>query len=125
MQEMGDQAPSNYVGLQVRADESFPRSCVRCNRSFSDLDDFVVRTHPIFGASGLIERADTVDGTIVLLMRNCACGNSLALRCDDRRDGSEKGTFRRRRFDTMVTLLVEAGVSAPTARAELRRMLHA
>ncbi len=123
MQEMGDQAPSNYVGLQVRADESFPRSCVRCNRAFADLDDFVVRTNPIFGSSGLIERADTVDGTIVLLMRNCACGNSL--RCDDRRDGSEKGTFRRRRFDTMVTLLVEAGVSVTTARAELRRMLHA
>jgi hypothetical protein len=124
MQETGESVPLAYIGLQVRHDESFPRTCVRCDRQFADLDDFVAHTNPIFRASGLMERDDPANGTIVLLMRNCTCGTTLALRCDDRRDGSEKGAFRRRRFETMVALLVEAGVQPGTARVELRRMLH-
>ena len=124
MQNTVKSASSAYTGLHARPDESFPRTCNRCQRQFADLDDFVANTKPIFRVSGLMQRDDPINGTVVLLLRNCTCGTSLALRCADRRDSSEKGAFRRRRFDTMVNLLVEAGVEPATARAELRRMLH-
>jgi hypothetical protein len=115
---------STYSGLIPRPDESFPRTCPGCQRSFGDLDDFVARTAPIARTTGLMTRDDPAEGSIVLLMRNCACGTPLAVRCGDRRAGTEKGAFRRRRFETMVALLVDAGVQPGTAREELRRMLH-
>jgi len=124
MQDTGESVSSAYVGLRARPNDAFPRTCVRCQCQFSDLDDFVANTSPIFRASGLMERDDPADGTVILLLRNCTCGTTLALRCEDRRDGTEKGTFRRRRFETMVALLLEAGVEPGMARAELRRMLH-
>lgn len=119
-----DESTAAYAGLNALPDELFPRICPNCQKQYGNLDDFVSRTSPIFHNSGLMESQDPFHGTSILLMRNCNCGDTLALRCDDRRDDTEKGAFRRRRFETMVALLVEAGVQSDTARVELRRMLH-
>lgn len=125
MQTEGETIDQSYEGLNARSDEGFPRSCPRCNRQYPDLKAFVANTRPIFGTSGLVERDDPASGRLVLLMRNCTCGTTLALRCNDRRDGSEKGAFHRHRFETMVAMLVESGVPADSARVALRRMLRA
>lgn len=117
--------PEPYAGLQVHSADLFPYSCTKCQRRFTDLPDFISRTTPIFHSTGLMERSDPAAGTVVLLLRNCLCGTSLALRCRDRRNPSENGQLRRRRFNTLVGLLVEVGVEPEHAQADIRRLLHA
>ncbi len=116
--------PAPYEGLQVLQTVQFPITCTRCQRRFTDINDFVARTTPIFQSTGLMERDDAGSGTLVLLLRNCLCGTSLALRCQDRRNHSELGELRRRRYDTLVNLLVEVGVDADGAREQVRRLLR-
>lgn len=116
--------PPPYEGLVVRSNDIFPLVCPRCQRRFTQIHDFISRTTPIFQSSGLLEREDSDTGTFVLLLRNCLCGTSLALRCHDRRNRSELGQLRRDRFDTLVNLLVEVGVETEHARFEVRRLLH-
>lgn len=116
--------PTPYAGLQVRSAELFPLTCSRCQRRFVDVHDFIGRTTPIFHSSGLMEREDPGTGTFVLLMRNCLCGTSLALNCQDRRNRTDQGVLRRKRYDTLVSLLIEVGVDAEQARGEVRRLLH-
>lgn len=116
--------PAPYEGLNVLPTVQLPVVCSRCQRRFTDIHDFVARTTPIFQSSGLMERDDANAGTFVLLLRNCLCGTSLALRCQDRRNHSELGELRRRRYDTLVNLLVEVGVDAEGAREQVRRLLR-
>jgi len=124
MDEILAPTPTPYAGLQVRSADLFPLTCSRCQRRFLDIHDFIARTTPIFHSSGLMEREDPSTGTFVLLMRNCLCGTSLALNCRDRRNRTDQGVLRRKRYDTLVSLLVEVGVEGDEARAEVRRLLH-
>jgi len=116
--------PAPYEGLQVQSSALFPLVCPRCQRRFTDIHDFVARTTPVFKSSGLMEREDPANGIFVLLLRNCLCGTSLALRCADRRDRSEVGSLRRQRYETLVAMLVEVGCEPEQARDEVRRLLH-
>lgn len=116
--------PAPYDGLSVRTTDVFPLTCVRCQRRFTEINDFVARTTPIFHSSGLMEREDPATGTFVLLLRNCLCGTSLALRCKDRRDRSDQGRERRDRFDHLVGLLTQSGFHSDKATFEARRLIH-
>ena len=116
--------PAPYEGLAVRSNDIFPLVCPRCQRRFTQIHDFLSRTTPIFQSSGLLERDDPETGTFVLLLRNCLCGTSLALRCQDRRNQSERGRLRRDRYGTLVHLLVEVGVESQRAQLEVRKLLH-
>lgn len=116
--------PSPYEGLQVTSGDLFPLVCPRCQRRFRDLPDYIARTTPVFCSSGLVQRSQPGDGTFVLLVRTCLCGSSLALRCKDRRNQTEDGQHRRNRFDLLMALLREAGVSPNEAQAEVRRLLQ-
>lgn len=115
--------PRPYEGLQPQSASIFPLVCSRCQRRFTDLNDFIARTTPVFQSTGLMERMDPATGTFVLLLRNCLCGTSLALRCQDRRDHSERGELRRNRYDKLVSMLVEIGCEPDQARDEIRRLL--
>ncbi|ACB74858.1 hypothetical protein [Opitutus terrae] len=117
--------PSPYEGLQVTAGELFPLTCPHCQRRFGDVKDYLSRTTPIFYSSGLMQQEQPGSGTFVLLVRNCLCGTSLALRCQDRRSRSEDAQRRRQQFNLLVGLLREAGVDAEAAQAEVRRLLQA
>lgn len=115
--------PAPYQGLSVRSADVFPLVCPRCQRRFTEINDFISRTTPIFQSSGLMER-DEPDGPFVLLLRNCLCGTSLALRCHDRRNQSETGRLRRDNYDALVGLLVEVGYDSDQASLEARRLLQ-
>ncbi|HYD83253.1 MAG TPA: hypothetical protein VEA63_04360 [Opitutus sp.] len=115
---------NSYDGLSVRSLDVFPLTCERCQRRFTSLKDFVARTTPIFRSTGLMERDDPVIGSFVLLLRNCLCGTSLALRCNDRRDHSPDGRARRSQFDELVRLLTDAGVDSEEANSAARRALQ-
>jgi len=125
MDESLDSKAEPYSGLTVRSADLFPLTCTRCQRKFTDLSDFISRTTPVYRSSGLVERGDTATGPFVLLLRNCLCGASLALQCTDRRDRSESGQQRRKRFDALVLLLVETGVEAEQARRQVRQLFEA
>lgn len=116
--------PEPYDGLKVRSADFFPLLCTKCQRRFTQINDFIARTTPIFHSSGLMAREDEA-GAFVLLLRNCLCGSSLALKCADRRIVTERGTLRRNRFDTLVGLLIEIGVTPEQAQIEVRRLLQA
>ncbi|HVU26049.1 MAG TPA: hypothetical protein VHE13_18095 [Opitutus sp.] len=116
--------PEPYTGLKVRPDDPFPLTCERCRKEYRNLPDFIARTTAVFQSSGLMERADPASGTFVLLLRNCACGTSLALRCHDRRDHSAGGALRRRRYDILVEMLIESGDAPDEARENARRVLR-
>ncbi len=115
--------PAPYEGLSVRSADVFPLVCPRCQRRFTEINDFISRTTPIFQSSGLMEREEP-DGTFVLLLRNCLCGTSLALRCHDRRNRSATGRVRRDSYDALVGLLVEVGYDSDQASREARRLLR-
>lgn len=116
--------PTPYDGLSVKSADVFPLTCTRCQRRFTEINDFITRTTPIFQSAGLMQREDPGTGPFVLLLRNCLCGTSLALRCNDRRDHSDQGRLRRDRFKSLVGLLVEVGVDTEQAQREVRRLLH-
>lgn len=117
-------SPAPYEKLSVRSQDVFPLVCTRCQRRFTDLSDFIARTSPIFQSSGLLENEDPATGPFVLLLRNCLCGTSLALRCNDRRNQSAQGRRQRDRFSTLVNLLVETGVSTSDAEGQVRHLLQ-
>ncbi|HWA87834.1 MAG TPA: hypothetical protein VG710_16505 [Opitutus sp.] len=116
--------PEPYTGLQVRSEDLFPLHCDRCRKQYYDLPDFIARTTPVFQSSGLMERMDPASGTFVLLLRNCTCDTSLALRCHDRRDRSSGGALRRRRYEILVEMLIESGDTPDEAREQARRVLR-
>lgn len=115
-----DSNAAPYEGLTVRSADLFPLVCTRCQRKFTDLNDFISKTTPIYRSSGLVERQD--QATFVLLLRSCLCGTSLALKCSDRRDQSEIGRLRRSQFDALLLLLVEAGTEPEAARQQVRKL---
>ena len=116
--------PEPYTGLQVRSADLFPLVCDRCRTGYPGLPEFIASTTPVFRSSGLMERVDPASGAFVLLLRNCACGTSLALRCSDRRDRSPDGALRRRRYEILIEMLVESGEPAALAREQARRVLR-
>ena len=120
----GAPIPEPYTGLQTRTEDVFPLACNRCRKEYEDLPDFIAHTTRVFQSSGLMERIDPVSGSFVLLLRNCACGTSLALRCQDRRDRSPGGALRRRRYDILVEMLIESGEAANEAREHARQVLR-
>lgn len=124
MHHLNASPPAPYEGLSVRSADVFPLVCTRCQRRFTEINDFIARTTPIFQSSGLMELDDSVSGTFVLLLRNCLCGTSLALRCNDRRRQTVNGRTRRSRFEVLVGVLVEVGLDAEQASSEARRLLR-
>ncbi|MCC7074081.1 MAG: HDOD domain-containing protein [Deltaproteobacteria bacterium] len=60
----------------------FPRVCSRCKRVFPDFGDLVAHTAPK-GAPKLDHIAGNDDPLGLLVFRNCDCGNTLCLCCED------------------------------------------
>ncbi len=124
MDDSSGSIPTPYEGLKVKSADLFPLTCTHCQRRFTDFKDYVARTTPMFHSSGLMERENADGEPLVLLLRNCLCSATVALRCADRRDRSEVGQHRRSRFNALVALLLESGTDLEDAQAEVRRLLN-
>lgn len=116
---------SFFHDLRALAESAFPKHCPSCGRRFATAGEFLQATMPISAAkSGLKQAYDEDDRPIVELFRNCPCGSTLMDYFTDRRDQSEAGVRRRKRFGALLDFLVSQGVERQLARVELIKVLR-
>ena len=114
-----------YSGLRELAESAFPKRCKNCGRSYATAAEFVAATQPVSGNRSGLKSSHDDDGTVILeLFRNCVCGSTLMDSFNDRRDSSEKGANKRKRFNEIQAYLVSQGIPAGTALAELRKVVR-
>ncbi len=114
-----------FKDLQALSDSSFPKRCSACERTYLTVDQYIQETEQLTAEkSGLKQSWDDDDSTIVELYRNCLCGSTLMDFFTDRRDLTERGSKRRKKFQALISYLVEHGVEKNTARAELIKVIH-
>lgn len=118
-------AKKEFSPLQA---EAFPKKCSGCGKVYADEQQFLAETTSVaHGPSDIRSvRDDAADNNIYLeVFRNCACGSTLMELFHSRRDLSEPGLTRRQLFDSMLTILLEAGHDRQEARAILLQQLPA
>ncbi|MFH0934127.1 MAG: oxidoreductase [Pseudomonadota bacterium] len=114
-----------FAGLRELADTAFPKRCRFCGREYSNSAEFLAATRPIKpDASGLKQGHDDEGHPIVELFRNCVCGSTLLESYWNRRDLTDNGIMRRKRFHDMADKLVAAGYTQETARSELIKFVR-
>ena len=118
-----------YGNLQCLVDTAFPKTCPKCGKVFEDSHSFLMETIPVkdltlTDRSGLFPLDGMGPVAAVGVFRNCTCGTTIMANFHDRRDLTDKGNERRSRFDALVGMLCERGLSAETARNELRSLLR-
>lgn len=113
------------MGLRALADSAFPKYCRNCGRTFSTAEQFIEETEQIRqGTSGLKQSYDDDDLTIVEVYRNCPCGSTLMDYFSNRRDSSEVGLNRRKKFGEMLDMIAAKGIERDVARVELLKLLR-
>lgn len=112
-------------GLRELAESAFPKKCPSCGRIFESAETFIAETQPLrAGASGVKATQDD-DGTAMLeIYRNCPCGSTLMDFFSERRDTSERGLARRRRFGELLDYLIAQHIEPALARAELIKAMR-
>jgi hypothetical protein len=114
-----------FAGLRELADSAFPKRCANCGREYQNSAEFFEATHPVrANISGLKQSIDDDGRMIVDLFRNCVCGSTLLESYENRRNSSEEGVLRRKRFLDMVDQLVAFGCPEDTARSELLKFMR-
>jgi len=114
-----------YAGLRELAESTFPKRCRNCGRVYATAAEFIAATRPLAADNSGLKASHDEDGTVILeLFRNCVCGSTLMDTFSDRRDASEAGLRRRRRFGELHAYLVARGIDPDTAHAELIKVAH-
>lgn len=114
-----------FRGLKALAESSFPKKCANCGRVFETAEQFLSETQDMGGAhTGLKEAMDDDGSRIVEVFRNCSCGSTLLDFFGDRRDLSDTGVQRRKKFEELLRFLVSNGLDPTLARAELIKVLR-
>lgn len=113
-----------YEGLQAIWNTEFPKTCPKCGKIYTSIEDYFSRTEPLSSSTGLMEIETPDHDEQVGLFRNCPCGSTLMAFCRDRRDDSEDGERRRVLFDQVLERLTESGLPAEEARTRLRQALR-
>lgn len=125
MTEKQDSSSFLYDGLRELAESTFPKRCSACGRVFETAADFVSETETVGrGGSGLKQSVDDDGNPIVELFRNCVCGSTLMGFFSDRRDLTERGLQRRKRFGELMDYLVAQGMDRDLAREELKKVVR-
>jgi hypothetical protein len=113
-----------YSGLKSLYESSFPKKCATCGRIFITPEEFIAESLPVPSGSGLKSSMDDDDTPVVELFRNCLCGSTLMDVFSDRRDLSERGLMRRKKFSEIQNLLIKKGLSPEDARIELLKVMR-
>lgn len=101
------------------ANEGFPHHCA-CGRSYKDLEDFLARTtSPHASSSGMVASLVGEGAEVVDLFRNCACGSTIMVIIQERRNFSRRTRYHRHLMQATMDACESAGVSHEQARGEL------
>ncbi len=120
-----DNAGDFLRGLRELAESAFPKRCPTCGREFRTAAEFVTQTQAVRASHSGVKAAQDDNGAALLeIYRNCPCGSTLMDFFNERRDVSERGLARRRRFAELHEYLVAQGVAAALARAELLKAMR-
>lgn len=88
-----------FKGLKELSESAFPKKCANCGRLFESAEQFLLETQDINTSTTGLKQADDDDGSQILeVFRNCPCGSTLMEFFNDRRDLSDQGTKRRKKF---------------------------
>lgn len=116
---------SELQGLTALLESAFPKKCSVCGREYLTPEQFLRETQDIPHVKSGLKEAVEDDGTaIVEVFRNCVCGSTLMDEFNNRRDTSERGRKRRKKFDHVLQQLVSKGLSIEVARTELIKLMH-
>lgn len=114
-----------FNGLKELAETSFPKKCANCGRLFSSAEQFLLETQGISpSVTGLKQSEDDDGSKIVEVFRNCPCGSTLMEFFCDRRDFSDAGDKRRKKFDKLLDFLERNNFDRITARIELIKVMR-
>lgn len=115
-----------FAGLRALAESAFPKRCPTCSRLFRTAEEFLQETQGIrTGVSGLKQSVDDDDVPIVEIYRNCLCGSTLMDFFSDRRDMSQEGLQRRKKFEELLSYVTHKyGLERQLARKELIKVLR-
>ena len=119
-----DSMEALFQGLNALSECAFPKACFSCGKVYQTSTEFLADTESIRGLSGLKSSIDDDGGTLVELYRNCSCGSTLMDFFSERRDSSERGAERRKKFSKMVSLLEERGITSEDASRELKNLMR-
>ena len=114
-----------FNGLKALAETSFPKTCANCGRTFESVDQYLSETQDINAQTTGLKQSEDDDGTtIVEVFRNCPCGSTLMDFFNNRRDPSQAGEIRRKKFDELLGFLIENGFDRKIARQELVKVMR-
>jgi len=114
---------ARYSGLRPAEESAFPKKCRNCGRVFETAEDFFEGTSGIKSdMTGLQQLIDEDALVMVEAFRNCPCGSTLLDNFNNRRDMSAAGDARRKRFDELLTYLIQSGLDEEIAYAELLKV---
>jgi len=114
-----------FKDLKELAESSFPKKCANCGRVYDTAEQFLSDTDNINPEkSGLKESVNDDGSKIVEAFRNCPCGSTLMDLYNNRRDLSEVGLQRRKKFEDLLVFLVANGVERAMARLELLKIMR-
>ncbi len=112
-------------GLRELAEASFPKRCPTCERVFETAAEFIAQTQPVRASHSGVKQSQDDNGVAMLeLYRNCPCGSTLMDFFSERRDVSDKGLLRRKRFGELHEYLVANGVDKALAHGELLKVMR-
>ena len=113
-----------FLGLRALAESNFPKRCLCCGHQFDNAAQFLKETQQLRkGISGIKQSIDDNNCTIIEVYRNCPCGSTLMDFFSDRRDLSESGIARRKKFSNLIVYLVAQGVEPEIVREKLLNFL--
>jgi hypothetical protein len=112
-------------GLRELAESAFPKKCPTCGRVFESAAEFIAQTQPVRASHSGVKATQDDNGLALLeIYRNCPCGSTLMDFFSERRDTSDRGLQRRRRFGELLDYLVSNGMDKVIARAELLKVMR-
>ena len=107
-----------YKGLTALETSLYPKTCNNCGKVFATSKNFLLETQSVKNSGIKVFEED--DGTVIIeVFRNCICGSTLLSNFGDRRDLSEAGIARRKKFDELLEFLSEKGICYKQARNKL------
>jgi hypothetical protein len=113
-----------FEDLKSKFYNEFPKTCASCDRVYDTLDDFINRTRPIAQGSGVLDAINHPQRKIFDLWRDCICGSTMMMVCDERRDLSEKGIKIRESIGGILNDLMARGLNYEEAKSKILSLIY-